>query len=83
MPDRREEILEAEHRRGSNTITPKGYSQWVLNAMDENGKQMCLELLDYVAKRVSNFWIDDNGIAKFRLSGDEELTREQLFENFL
>lgn len=82
MPDKREEILD----KHSEYICDFGLALGVeaaRNAMDEYMKECCLELLEYVAKKVSNFWIDDNGVAKFRLSGDEELTREQLFENFL
>lgn len=54
-----------------------------IGAMDDYMKECCLELLEYIAKKVSNFWINDDGEARFRLSGDEELSKEQLFENFL
>lgn len=90
--DRREEILNQEHRKfveeeGISSIHttnfPKAYQLQAFAAMDVYMKECALELLGYVAKKVSNFWIDDNGEAKFRLSGDEELTKEQLFENFL
>lgn len=96
MSDIREEILNKEYRDWVNKmgigsiypplfppLFPEAYKQAAINAMDENGKRMCLELLEYFAKKVSNFWIDDDGIAMFRLSGDEDLTKEQLFENFL
>lgn len=86
MTDRREEILKAEHQRGPDSITPEGYSQWVLNAMDENGKQMCLDLLEYMAKNdVKCTWYEHEvkGIVyTFHYKG-ESISKEQLFENFL
>lgn len=92
MPDRREDILNQEHRKfvegkGISSIYPKdfpaSYKDAAINAMDEYMKEISLELLEYIVKKVSNFWLDDDGVAKFKLSGDEELTKEQLFENFL
>lgn len=91
MTDRREEILiKANHSFNDEKGFPLNQSDVVvlvckpaaISAMDEYMKECCLELLEYMAKKVSNFWIDD-GVAKFRLSGDEDLTKEQLFENFL
>lgn len=52
----------------------------IKNAMDENGKQMCLDLLEYMAKykvrcaegaKEAGFWFKGEWISK-----------EQLFENF-
>lgn len=82
--DRREAILKAEHQRGPDSITPEGYSQWVLNAMDENGKQMCLDLLEYMAKNkiICGYYSSVDGLL-FKGNGHELLTKEQLFENFL
>lgn len=88
MSDRREEILSDQLGRYLLKISHISHGTDAIPhaiklAMDEYMRETCLELLDYVAKRVSNFWIDDNGNSKFRLSGDEELTKEQLLENFL
>lgn len=83
MPDRREEILKAEHRRGPDSVTPEGYSQWVLNAMDENGKQMCLDLLEYMAKHSVECSSTAPSMGKRFLYKGEWITKENLFENFL
>lgn len=92
MFDRREEIAlklglcncgEEYTKRGLTAPDCPYHAFAITEAMDEYMKECCLELLEYMAKKVSNFWIDDDGIARFRLSGDEDLTKEQLFENFL
>ena len=84
MEDRRVAILKAEHQRGPDHVTPEGYSQWVLNAMDENGHQMCLDLLEYMAKHkvICGHYSSPDGFL-FKVNGHELLTKEQLFENFL
>jgi hypothetical protein len=84
MPDRRVEILKAEHRRGPDSITEDGYSQWVLNAMDEYMKECALELLTYVNEKTTTSDIDSFGQLQFQLKeGGHWVTKEQLFENFL
>jgi hypothetical protein len=52
-------------------------------AMDENGKQMCLDLLEYMAKnnvKCGKYGVD-GGSDYFCKGG--WITKEQLFENFL
>ena len=54
----------------------------VFNAMDQYATEMCLELLEYMAK---NFIICEVNIAKekrFYFKG-QWISKEQLFENFL
>lgn len=83
MPDRRGEILKAEHNKGDNAITPDGYSQCVLNAMDENGKQMCLDLLEFLASnnvKCGKFGVDGGNDYFYKGAW---ITKEALFENFL
>lgn len=88
MSDIREEILNKEYREwvGKNVMVsiypalfPGAYMQAAINAMDENGKRMCLELLEYVAKNISR--MDRNG--DFIGYRGDVFTKEQLFENFL
>lgn len=95
MPDKREEILNLEHRKfveekGVSAIYPKkfpkAYRDAAINAMDENGKQMCLDLLEYMAKKQVNCRIFPDGHMEFLVKADvnwDILTKEQLFENFL
>lgn len=97
MSDRREEILNKEYREwvdgsGCGSIYPEkfpeAYMEAAINAMDESGKMMCLELLEYMAKNEYKcYWMeDDNGDPYYFFSkgaGHDNLTKEQLFENFL
>lgn len=80
--DRREAILKAEHQRGPDRVTPEGYSQWVLNAMDVHGTEMCLKLIEYVVKNTTGHHIDEKGNVEFKFKG-EWISKEKLFENFL
>lgn len=62
--------------------------QQVINAADEHAKKMCLDLLEYMAKNnYKCFWMeDDDGDPYYLFSigpGFQNLTKEQLFENFL
>ena len=86
MMDRREEIFRFEY--GKLIANPdKLFAQQptvvqaIYNAMDENGKQMCLDLLGYLAKKKVICMSDEDGI-HFLVRG-ESLTREQIFEDFL
>lgn len=76
--DKREEILLKELRGGE---LPLPLYQPVYNAMDENGKRLCLELLEYMAKNNIGS-IVSRDVALFHYKG-EWITKEQLFENFL
>lgn len=92
MPDKREEILNLEHRKfveekGLSAIYPKefpkAYKDAAINAMDENGKQMCFDLLEYMAKNnIECVWSEIDGGMDFFYKGSW-ITKEQLFENFL
>lgn len=94
--DRRDEILEQEYfkyyrpdfpsdERTSEVVkmalSIKEETQAIKNAMDENGKRLCLELLEYMAKN-SIECIDSIKGYLFYYRG-QYLTKEQLFENFL
>lgn len=55
----------------------------VFNAMDENGKRLCLELLEYMAKnevKCSKSYLGPN--EEFLFKG-KWISKEQLFQNFL
>jgi len=90
MPDRREEILEQEHNRLTDDRGfPKdgielvfSYKPAAISAMDVYATEMCLELLEYMAKNNIHCVYSSKGEAKFDYKG-EYLTKEQLFENFL
>lgn len=95
MSDRREEILNAEYQKwvsekGISSIYPKNfpeaYKDAAINGMDENGRRMCLDLLEYMAKNgIKCTWYEHEvrGIVySFHYKG-ECITAEQLFENFL
>jgi hypothetical protein len=74
--DRREEIL--KKWVGSHVFDELiDQNSGILTAMDEYFKERALELLEYMAKKK----IICNG-GKF-LTGGQEFTKEQLFENFL
>jgi hypothetical protein len=92
MSDRREEILNSEYNKwvsekGIGAIYPpnfpEAYKDAAINAMDENGKQMCLDLLEYMAKNmvICGHWSSPDGFL-FKHKGTL-ITKEQLFENFL
>lgn len=60
-----------------------GKIQPIYNAMDENGKRMCLDLLEYMAKNriaCGVYSSPDGELFKYR---GRYITAEQLFENFL
>ncbi len=62
---------------------PEAYKQAAINAMDENGKRLCLELLEYMAKNnVDCCFNMYNESCRFLYNG-KWITAEQLFENFL
>jgi len=89
MLDMREEILNKEHDRLVESCgRPRNDGQLVvvyrsaaLFAMDEYMKEVCLDLLKYMAdnKVVCGPLSDD---CRFHFKG-EWITKEQLFENFL
>ena len=91
MPDRREEILNQEHDRlVDDRGLPKdggelvfSYKPAAISAMDEYMKEVCLELLEYMAK--SGYLCGEyKGEFYFQSrSSHEPLTKEQLFEDFL
>lgn len=58
----------------------------IKNAMDENGKRLCLELLEYMAKNdIKCTWYEHEVLGiqyRFHYKG-RDITKEQLFENFL
>lgn len=97
MSDKREEILNYEHLefvkdKGVASIYPKefpsAYRDAAINAMDSYMKECCLELLEYMAKNEYRcYWMeDDNGDPYYFFSkgpGHENLSKEELFENFL
>jgi hypothetical protein len=58
----------------------------IKNAMDENGKRMCLDLLEYMAKNdIKATWYEHEvlGVQYRFIYKGTSLTKEQLFENFL
>lgn len=66
-----------------NVIFYDGKIQPIYNAMDENGKRMCLELLEYMAiNEIDGYKSKKHGEARFNYNG-EWITKDQLFENFL
>jgi hypothetical protein len=92
MLDRREEVLNSEYtkwvaEKGIGSIYPPNfpaaYRDAAINAMDENGKRMCLDLLEHMAKNriVCGIYSSADG-ELFKHKG-RYLTKEQLFENFL
>jgi hypothetical protein len=91
MSDKRSEILINSDEKGDcvildgdgNVIAYDGDVQPIYLAMDENGRQMCMDLLEYMAKNriVCGAYSSPNG-ELFRFNG-RYLTKEQLFENFL
>lgn len=90
MVDRREDILNKEHREyvkdeGTASIHtkdfPEAYKNQACAAMDEYMKECCLELLEYMAKNHVGCGMTGDG-SFFNLKG-RPLSKEQLFENFL
>lgn len=77
--DKREEILLKELRGGE---LPLPLYQPVYNAMDENGKRLCLELLEYMAKNEVSCEINIAKEKRFYFKG-QWISKEELFENFL
>jgi hypothetical protein len=93
MPDKRVEILNSEYNKwvaekGIRSIYPEfpeKYKEAAINAMDENGKLMCLDLLQYMAENGYECAIVNKEpvfLRKLRV-GWETLNKEQLFKNFL
>ena len=89
MLDMREEILNKEHDRLVESCgRPRNDGQLVvvyrsaaLFAMDEYMKEVCLELLEYMAKN-SVECVDSIKGYQFYYRG-QYLSKEELFENFL
>lgn len=54
----------------------------IKNAMDENGRVMCLDLLEFIAKNEVECTIDKYGFVRFYHDG-RMLTKEELFDYFL
>lgn len=91
MADIRDEILNIElekwvNEKGVSSIYPKNfpeaYKQAAINAMDENGKRLCLELLEYMAKNNVRIAFNSDNQPIFRYK-ENWISKEQLFENFL
>lgn len=94
MPDKREEILYNIFDPESNDCrTRKQDIEYAIrlnpdvdkiyNAMDEHGKQMCLDLLEYMAKNKVDVDCDYPDNKNVFYHKGEWITAEQLFENFL
>lgn len=99
MADQREEILKRvfeayikanpkDNWLRFDEVKSCGTAEIVFAAMDENGKRMCLDLLVYMAKNEYKcFWMEDDDGDPYYLfskgSGYQNLTKEELFENFL
>jgi uncharacterized protein (DUF1786 family) len=94
MSDKRSEILLNSDEKGDcvisdgdgNVIAYDGDVQPIYLAMDENGRQMCMDLLEYMAKNniQSTWYMGDDGERRYIfVYNREDLTKEQLFENFL
>jgi hypothetical protein len=84
MSDRREEILEScivSGKIGNGEVVCE--ISEAKNAMDEYMKEVCLELLEYMAKNriVCGIYSSPDGDL-FRHKG-RYMTKEQLFEDFL
>lgn len=78
----KEEIYESEF--GLLSVRPTStVKQAALSAMDDYMKQCCLELIEYIAKNVHSTYIRENGEVVITLFGGRDVTKEQLFENFL
>ena len=78
--DRRATILRAELLKvGEPDIQTS--VQAIYNAMDENGRKMCLELLEYMEKKNISLCYTMDG-ARW-IYNKELLSKEQLIENFL
>ena len=93
MPDKREEILNAlvnneNKNNGVFTFVPDTFPISLMNiaknAMDDYATSMCMELLDYLSKKmvICGHYSSPDGFL-FKVDGHELLTKEQLFENFL
>jgi len=72
---------EGEHG-GAEWHTSKAIAADIYNAMDEHAKKMCLEFIDFVVKKTTGHSIDDDGDVDFKY-GDDWISKEELFENFL
>ena len=95
MSDIRKETFNHEYRKwvdekGIGSIYPpnfpEAYKDAAINAMDENGKQMCLDLLEYMAKNnvdCLNGGIGDPVVKKSFYFKGEWIDKETLFENFI
>ncbi len=87
MTDRREEILKASVLSGavSNGEVHCEISE-AKNAMDEYFTERALELLEYIAKNnvQSTWYMGDDGERRYIfVYNREDITKEQLFNNFL
>ena len=85
MPDKREEILFSEFGKTHPLFDSDNESEKerVVNAMDENGKQMCLDLLEFLSSnnvKCGKFGVDGGNDYFYKGAW---ITKEQLFENFL
>jgi hypothetical protein len=82
--DKRDEILESTP--GDFTVWTEGHREYAKKAMDEYMRLTCLELLEYMARQQVDCREDDDGNPIFIVGPvlrSKELTKEQLFENFL
>lgn len=86
--DRREYILQKEAiKAGYASIEPllildDEANKIIFNAMDDRATEICLELLEYMAKNKIELDIV-NGEVECYLSNGERISKEQLFENFI
>jgi hypothetical protein len=84
--DKRDEILlkefdvQCEDIQLAVTLNPDVNK--IKNAMDENGRLLCLELLEYMAKNNVRIAHNSDNRPIFRYK-ENWITAEQLFENFL
>jgi hypothetical protein len=91
MTDRREKILNQEHRKfvegeGLSSIHtkdfPAAYKDASINAMDEYMKECVIEAFEFIAKHTTGHSIDEQGNVEFKYK-NEWISKEALFENFL
>jgi hypothetical protein len=89
--DRRVDILNSEYHKWTEDKAiqsiypnnfPLAYRDVAINAMDENGRQMCMEFIEYVVKNTTGHHIDEKGNVEFKFKG-EWIDKETLFENFI
>lgn len=81
MPDRKSEIINSYQMHIPESDVECISKEDAKDAMDEYMKECALELLDYVGQHVK--WPIRDGASILFWDGNNYITREQLFENFL